>query len=210
MLKHKFGFRGLSFVFIILIYTGTLIFAPDTVSKNSRLKQVGSTLSEYHSSDNRINLSSNLLPSRLTNILRITPKSKYSYQLLIDGLILGIKNMGWVDDSGTEIYFGNEFEKWDMTSINHNHYKIKFNGISLTTDPALADWLGSVSDAVIVRKKIEVVVLDANGLEKARWNISSAWPVKYDPPDFSAKRNEVVIESIEVQHEGIQRVDDDD
>ncbi|MEW6173978.1 MAG: phage tail protein, partial [Bacillota bacterium] len=40
----------------------------------------------------------------------------------------------------------------------------------------------------------------------ARWEVSQAWPTKYDPPDFNAKGNDVAVETLEIVHEGVVRV----
>jgi len=42
--------------------------------------------------------------------------------------------------------------------------------------------------------------------DKAEWVINDAWPTKYDSSDFSAKASEVVIETLEIVHEGVKRV----
>lgn len=56
------------------------------------------------------------------------------------------------------------------------------------------------------RKKVAIVVKDEAGEDSARFVITDAWPVKYDPSDLNAKGNEVLIEQIELCHEGIERV----
>ena len=53
------------------------------------------------------------------------------------------------------------------------------------------------------RKNMSIILIDEAGKDKARWDIQNVWPNKYDPPNFSAKGNEVVIELIEVVHEGL-------
>jgi phage tail-like protein len=40
----------------------------------------------------------------------------------------------------------------------------------------------------------------------ARWNFFRAWPVKYTGPTFSAEGNDVAIETLEIAHEGLERV----
>ena len=42
--------------------------------------------------------------------------------------------------------------------------------------------------------------------DAARFVITDAWPVKYDPSDLNAKGNEVMIELLELANEGIERV----
>ena len=56
------------------------------------------------------------------------------------------------------------------------------------------------------RKNIAVILQDEIGAEAARWNFREAWPIKYDAPDLSAKGNDVAIESLEIAHEGMDRV----
>src|SRR5262245_54308810 len=56
------------------------------------------------------------------------------------------------------------------------------------------------------RKKVVIVVQDEAGTDAARFVISQAWPVKYDPSDLNAKGNEVFIELLELANEGIERV----
>jgi phage tail-like protein len=56
------------------------------------------------------------------------------------------------------------------------------------------------------RKKVVIVVQQEDGTDAARFVISDAWPVKYDPSDLNAKGNEVMIEMLELANEGIERV----
>ena len=56
------------------------------------------------------------------------------------------------------------------------------------------------------RTPIAVVLQDEEGAPGARWEFRKAWPSNYDAPDLDASGNEVAIESVEIVHEGIQRV----
>ena len=56
------------------------------------------------------------------------------------------------------------------------------------------------------RKRVVIVVQDETGQDKARFVVTDAWPVKYDPGDLVAKGNEVFIELLELANEGIERV----
>ena len=55
------------------------------------------------------------------------------------------------------------------------------------------------------RKKVTIIVMDEQGADKARFVVTDAWPVKYDPSDLNAKGNEVLIELLELANEGIER-----
>jgi phage tail-like protein len=62
---------------------------------------------------------------------------------------------------------------------------------------------GQVKDK---RKKVVIVAQDEGGVDAARFVVTDAWPVKYDPSDLNAKGNEVMIELLELVNEGIERV----
>jgi phage tail-like protein len=90
--------------------------------------------------------------------------------------------------------FGNITLKWGMT----------VGGSSLE----LFKWHDEVSAGLVKdrRKTVTIVVQDEAGADAARFVISEAWPVKYDPSDLNAKGNEVMIELLELANEGIERV----
>jgi phage tail-like protein len=72
----------------------------------------------------------------------------------------------------------------------------------------LFKWHADVSAGQVKekRKKVAIVLQDEAGGDAARYVISEAWPVKYDPSDLNAKGNEVFIELLELVNEGIERV----
>jgi phage tail-like protein len=69
-------------------------------------------------------------------------------------------------------------------------------------------WHQDVSAGQVLekRKKVVIVVQDEAGDDKARFVVTDAWPIKYDPSDLSGKGNEVMIELLELVNEGIERV----
>jgi phage tail-like protein len=87
----------------------------------------------------------------------------------------------------------------------------KFGNITLKTgltdSMALYEWRKSVEDkgAIGARQSISLILIDEEGNDKSRWDIVNAWPTKYSPSGFNAKNNEVVIETLEIVHEGIKR-----
>jgi phage tail-like protein len=77
----------------------------------------------------------------------------------------------------------------------------------LTDSMELYEWRKQVEDtgAIKARKNISLVLVDEEGNDKSRWDIVEAWPVKYTPTGFDAKGSAVMIESLELVHEGITR-----
>ena len=90
--------------------------------------------------------------------------------------------------------YGNITLKWGLT----------IGGTALD----LYKWHQDISAGLVTqrRKKVVVVVQDEAGADSARFVISNAWPIKYDPSDLNAKGNEVIIELLELANEGIERV----
>src|SRR3954453_19460931 len=90
--------------------------------------------------------------------------------------------------------YGNITLKWGLTS----------GGAALD----LYKWHSDISAGQIKdkRKKVVIVIQDEAGVDAARFVVSEAWPIKYDPSDLSGKGNEVLIELLELANEGIERV----
>lgn len=88
----------------------------------------------------------------------------------------------------------------------------KYGNITLkwgiTDSMELYNWRQQIIDtgAEGARKNMSIILIDEAGSDKARWDIVRAWPTKYDPADFSAKGNEVAIDTLEIVHEGFKRV----
>ena len=81
-------------------------------------------------------------------------------------------------------------------------YHIRKGGHSVE----LYDWHRRIVQGDIERKNGSIVLLDRHGDEKIRWNFVRAWPAKWDGPDFNAEGTDVAIETLELAHEGIERV----
>lgn len=88
----------------------------------------------------------------------------------------------------------------------------KFGNVTLkrgvTASLELVNWHLQVVRGQIAaaRKQLVIVVLDAAFHDLARFVVTEAWPVKYDPGDLNASGNEVFIELLELVNEGIERV----
>lgn len=69
----------------------------------------------------------------------------------------------------------------------------------------LYDWMKQVLDAGAEKAKrnISIVVIDEAGNDTVRWSVLRAWPVKYKISDLQARSDEVLIESLEIAHEGL-------
>ena len=139
---------------------------------------------------------------------RVDPYRNCNFLVEIDG----ITQAGFSDCSG----FGSSNDPIEYREGGENTTVRKLPGMTkhmnvtlkwgLTTSRELYDWYRKVVVGKVERKNGSIVVLDADGLtEVVRWNFVNAWPTKWDGPDFSAKGNDIAIETLELAHEGIER-----
>jgi phage tail-like protein len=76
----------------------------------------------------------------------------------------------------------------------------------MTNDELFFDWLHAAREGDVQRKDGSIVMLDHRGYEVMRWNFFSALPIKWDGPDLKAEGSSLVIEALELIHEGIESV----
>jgi phage tail-like protein len=96
-----------------------------------------------------------------------------------------------------------------LTGLTKNGNVTLKTGVCMTANSLeLFKWHSDVADGQVKdkRKKVVIIVQDEAGEDRARFVLSEAWPVKYDPSDLNAKGNEVLIEVLELAHEGMERV----
>ncbi len=101
-------------------------------------------------------------------------------------------------------------EGTDATHVRKLTGLTKYGPITLkwgiTDSKDLHDWHQQIIEGTIQRKNVAIVIVDESGADKARWEISEAWPSKYHAADLNAKGNDVSIETMEIVHEGVKRV----
>lgn len=141
---------------------------------------------------------------------RKDPYRNSRFLLEIDGIVqAGFSDVTIPDISTDPIEYreGNE-----DTTVRKLPGLTKYGNLTLkwgiTDSMELFEWRKLVIQGKIgeARKNIAVILQDEIGNEAARWNFREAWPIKYDAPDLSAKGNDVAIETIEIAHEGMDRV----
>ena len=71
----------------------------------------------------------------------------------------------------------------------------------------LYQWHRAVANGELAqnRRRVVVVMQDEAAQDQIRFVISDAWPVKYEAGALNARANEVVIETLELANEGIER-----
>ena len=89
---------------------------------------------------------------------------------------------------------------------------VKYGNVILkwgaTDSMDLYTWRKEIEDGKIDngRKNMSVIVLDDLGQPITRWEFREAWPTKYDASDLKASGGEIAIDTLEIAHEGMKRV----
>lgn len=138
---------------------------------------------------------------------RVDPYRNFGFLVEIDG----ITQAGFSDCSG----FACNTDPIEYREGGENKFVRKLPGITkhsnitlkwgLTDSKELHAWYQDIQNGKIIRKNGSIIVLDTEGREKVRWNFFDGWPAKWDGPDFSAKGNDIAIETLEIAVERIER-----
>ena len=141
---------------------------------------------------------------------RTDPYRNFRYLLEIDGITQAGFSDVTIGDSSQEPI---EYREGDEPpTVRKVPGLVKYGNLSLkwgiTDSMDLYNWRKAVMEGQIEknRKNVAVLILDELGKQKARWNFQYAWPTKYEAPTLSAKGNDIAIETLEIAHEGMERV----
>jgi phage tail-like protein len=138
---------------------------------------------------------------------RKDPFGGYNFAVEMDGITrMGFKQASGLDSSSD----ATKYREGTDPTLGQRQLPglLTFSNISLqrgiTDDHALWDWRTSVATGNPVRRTISIILRDANGAEKIRWNVKNCWPLKWSGPSFDATTDAVAIETLELAHEGIE------
>jgi phage tail-like protein len=140
------------------------------------------------------------------------PLRNFRYRLEIDGIVqAGFSEVAIGDASNDPIEYreGNE-----ITTVRKLKGLNKYGSITLkwglTDSIELSNWHRMVVDDATplsaARRTVVIRIQNEAGEDKAAYEVTRAWPTKYNPTDLNGKGNEVAIESLELANEGIRRI----
>jgi len=139
---------------------------------------------------------------------RVDPFDDFNYKVEIDGIVRAAFQQCSGFDSTIDVI--EHREGGENTTLRKLPGLTKYSNIVLkwgmTDDMELYTWHRDAVLGRMQRRNGSIVLLDREGNETARWNFFNAWPTKYDGPDLNAEGNDVAIETLELAHEGIERV----
>lgn len=141
---------------------------------------------------------------------RNDPYRNFKFRVEIDGIQQGGFADATIPDTSTQSV--DYREGIDPTHNRKLSGQTTYGNVSLksglTDSTELYDWRQQVIDtgALNARKSISLILVDEAGEEKTRWDVLEAWPTKLDASDFSAKGNDVIIETLDLVCEQVVRV----
>ena len=141
---------------------------------------------------------------------RKDPLRNFRFRLEIDGIQQAGFSEVTIADTTTDVVEYREGN--EVTNARKLSGLTKYANVTLkwgmTDSMELEKWQDDVAATGSFgnRKKVVVIVIDEAGADKARFVISEAWPIKYTPGALTGKGNDVLIESMELANEGIERV----
>ena len=140
---------------------------------------------------------------------RKDPLRNFRFRLEIGGITQG--NFSEVTLGETTTDAVDYREGTDPAHVRKLDGLTKYGNVTLkwgvTDSIELYNWRKAIVDGQIQqnRKDVAIVVQDEAGADKARFLVSNAWPMKYQPTALNGKGNEVFVELIELANEGIER-----
>ncbi len=102
-------------------------------------------------------------------------------------------------------------EGGENTYVHKLAKRTKYQNITLKrgldSGKDLYEWYMKGVGKPVQRQNISIIVYDTQRNEVRRWNLKRAWPCKWSSSDFAADKGSVLVEIVELAHEGIVMMD---
>ncbi|KNY25319.1 phage tail protein [Pseudobacteroides cellulosolvens] len=137
------------------------------------------------------------------------PYRNYRFVVQCDGLTIG----AFAEVSGFDIQVNStDYREGDEKLLTTRKLPglAKYGNITLKkgviTEKKMYDWaIKMAKDGKIERYNLTINLNDEAGTAAASWQVINAWPVKYTVSEFKAQGNDVLMETLELTHEGMER-----
>ena len=141
---------------------------------------------------------------------RVDPLPRFNFVVEIEGIArAGFMTVSGIEDETETREYR---EGGDQSSVRKLVGLNSFSPIVLemgsTFDAALWDWRQRVKreGAQGNRKSISIIQQDEQRREVKRWQVFDAWPSKFTAPELDASSSDNAVESVEIQHEGLDLI----
>ncbi len=134
------------------------------------------------------------------------PYTGFNFRIEIDGLTLAsFSEAAGLDAEGDAIEYreGTDRVNWSRKLPGLRKYPNITLKRGITQNKELWAWYRNIANGVPDRRDGTIVLMNEARADVLRWNFRSAWPNKVTGPALNATGNEVVVESVELCHEGL-------
>jgi phage tail-like protein len=141
--------------------------------------------------------------AHMTGPQRVDPYSNFRFRVEIEG----IQQASFMECTGlgSQIEVVEYREGTEPATVRKLPGRVIYPDITLkwgvTDSQELYNWHLQAIRGQLQRKTGSVVLLDASGNEKLRWNFFNCWPSKWVGPTFCGKGTDVAIEEITLTSE---------
>ena len=102
-----------------------------------------------------------------------------------------------------------EYQEGGQNTFTHKlPGRTKFHNVTLkggmTDSLVLWKWFENVSNGLVERRDVSIVLCDQELNPRRRWVLREAYPVKWVGPSLKASENGACIESLELAHHGLE------
>ena len=136
------------------------------------------------------------------------PSPAAFFRVEVESLVVG----GFSECSGLQVE--TEVEEHREGGLNEFTHKLpkgtKYGNITLKRGFMATDELykwnrNVVSGVANQRKNVSIVLTDRQGKDVCRWEVSQALPVKWSSSELKADANSILVESLELVHQGFAK-----
>jgi len=141
-----------------------------------------------------------------TQATSVWPIAKFYFQVQWDSQVMSFQEVSGLDVETQAIEYraGNspDFSVTQMPGLRKYSNVIMKKGI-FKSDNKFWEWFSQIKMNTVKRLPVTISLLDETGAITMVWTLTHAWPTKITATNLDSDGNEVVIESIEIAHEGI-------
>ena len=129
--------------------------------------------------------------------------NKYCFRVEIDGLdIASFKTAGPLEGSIAVIEDKEGGSRVTRKSLGRVSYADISLTVGVSNNDELWKWWKNAVSGKNAEKDLAIVQTDRAGVEKKRWNVENAQPVKFVAADYDAESEDNNIETLVLCHEG--------
>jgi phage tail-like protein len=137
---------------------------------------------------------------------RVDPYRAFNFRIEIDGLtVASFSEVSGLSSDGDTVDYREGTDK--ALTVRKLPGLRKYSNVTLkrgvTQNQELWQWYLNVVNGISDRRNGSIVLMNEERDDVVRWNVQNAFINKYEASTFSASGNEVVIETVELVHEGL-------